>query len=616
MTQPPTTEDGLSPRDLAASGLAALEQGDVGAAITAIGRGLWLDPADGMLLSLADRLLERHADEAERLLALRVGMPAHEGALRARLLARRGALTEAVNILLQLAGVDPPVRYLRWAVGWLEAADADALAEVSVGPLLSTVAGVQEPLEGETAQWDLVAEVLGRLRPAHPAHPHLPALHALAMRNAGRHAEAISLARAAHEDNRSFASAVALAGTLRGAGQLDDALEAYREAEALAAPNQKMSPVLDRGDMLEHAGRFSEALAEYEAAQVISPEDPWGIASAHYVRHRLGDRAARYALWETWIAHPDHARARQLARRVAPFVGYLPEPWEALVQYARDMTPAQLASLRRQALASVPDGAEVKEIRHRLQLQRPEPPSAQWVARAVAAQGGVVLEFDCEGLPQPDPRRPRADDLRYALWRYEGDTALPALTVGPEAASLSEAVRQIAAREDFNQDYVSRAGRWMGEHLEESALESLLALCVSPPPAPEGMAPWDWLPRVQRICATAVAFLSEGWEGTARREALRSLILGPSDWTVVAGAWAAVTLAEADGTGAAETGGWILTRLREEPIDVFAGPTYGLAMALMFHPAAAPRLRSTMLDLIREAESHLSPATAPPPAEG
>ena len=599
------TDHPPSSQDLAAEGLLALERGDLPAAADAIGRGLWLEPGSPTLLRLAERL-QQAAPDPDTLVPLRVGMPAHAGALRARYLAARGALTEALSILVQIAAVDPHVPYLRWARLWLTQ-DPQAPAAVQVGPLLSAVAGVQDALEGQREQWGLIADMLAQLRAAHAGHPHLPAIHALAMRNAGRHAEAIAIARAAYDAEPGFAAAVALAGTYRGAGQLEEALEAYRRAEQ-HAPGEP-GPALDRGDLLETAGRHAEALAEYEAVLAAHPDHPWAQASAHYVRHRLGDRSARYALWDTWITTPDNARARQLARRIAPFVGYLPPPWEALVQYARDLTPATLDALRRQALASVPPGAEIKEIRHLLHLERPEPPSAQQIARRVAATADLVLAFEVEGLPEPDPRRPLARNLRWLLWRYDGDTALPGLTIPEDAGSLVEAVRQIAARETVDLDYAVRAGQWMGEHLGEDDIPALLAVALAPPEPPEDVALWDWVPRVQRVCATAVAFLGETWApGAPRYEALRALILGPSDWTVVAGAWAAVALADADGTGAVDTATWILERLRAEPIDIFSGPTYGLALALLFHPAASMQLRRAMRDLVQEAETHLVPA--------
>jgi hypothetical protein len=43
-----------------------------------------------------------------------------------------------------------------------------------------------------------------------------------------------------------------------------------------------------------------------------------------------------------------------------------------------------------------------------------------------------------------------------------------------------------------------------------------------------------WLPRVQLAAAQVVGQVDRGWEGSARREALFSVLLGPSDWTTQA----------------------------------------------------------------------------------
>ena len=40
-----------------------------------------------------------------------------------------------------------------------------------------------------------------------------------------------------------------------------------------------------------------------------------------------------------------------------------------------------------------------------------------------------------------------------------------------------------------------------------------------------------WLPRAQLAAAQVLAWIDEGWDGSARRKALLSLLYGPFDWT-------------------------------------------------------------------------------------
>lgn len=579
---------------------AAQARGALSEAIEILGRALWEAPEDAALQRAADALAA--AVDVEQQLPLKLGMKAHAGAMRARLLAAQGELDEALQLLLQLAPIDPQVAYLPWALGWLS--DAPRAASVDVDALLSSLAGVQRALtldsDAHIDQWGHIAALLRRLHQVHDGHAHLPSMLALALRNAGRHAESVGFAEAAYAAAPGFVTAVALAGALRGIGDVDAAVSAYERAQG-HAPEQP-GPGLDIGDMLADAGRYPEALRRYEAVLAQHPEHPWATASAHYIRHRLGERSARYALLRQWIDQPEHPRVRQLARQTTPWVGYLLSPWEALVRYAEAMTPEQLRSLRRQALASLPPGADPGDLVYRLDMGRPEAPSAQLVARGALAGSGVSLTVAVEGIPHPDPRQPRADDLRWALWRFDGDDAFPALPA-PTGSQLPDLVAALASRGD-SLDFAGRAGRWLAD--SQPPPDALLATMVHPPPPPEGVPAWDWLPRVQRICAMALASLGDGWEGTVRRDALRALILGASDWSVAAGAWAAVALAEHDGTGALETLDWILTRLRAEPIDVFCGQTYPLALAAFFHPSLSADGRRSLLDLIERAEGLLA----------
>ncbi|MFT4974221.1 MAG: hypothetical protein ACI8S6_000103, partial [Myxococcota bacterium] len=384
-------------------------------------------------------------------------------------------------------------------------------------------------------------------------------------------------------------------------GELDAAAEAYARAHR-HAPRQP-GPTIDCGDMLREAGRYTEALLHYEAALALRPGHPWATAAAHELRHRAGDRSARIALLETWIAHPEHPRCRQLARQSTPWLGYLRPPWEALVGFARTMTPAQRSSVKNQALARRLLAADTSPLRHTVTLSRPEAPSAQLIARLALAGSGVSLHVEVEGYPWPDPRQPRARDLRWSLWQFDDADAHPALPA-PDSESLAALITTLARR-DPSLDAAASGGRWLGGRCAASVIEPLLALMVHPPPPPAGTPPWDWLVRVQRSCALTIAAVGGGWSDSTRREALRALILGPSDWSVAAGAWAAVALADHDGTGALETLDWILARLRDEPVDAYCGQTWALSLAALFHPAMSPDGRRSLLDVIGQAEALL-----------
>jgi hypothetical protein len=65
-------------------------------------------------------------------------------------------------------------------------------------------------------------------------------------------------------------------------------------------------------------------------------------------------------------------------------------------------------------------------------------------------------------------------------------------------------------------------------------VSDLLAVMVYPPEAPAERSALEWLPRVHYVVCQVVAQLDDGWVGSIRRDALYSILLGPTDWTTIA----------------------------------------------------------------------------------
>ena len=565
---------------------------------------LWSSPADPELLAAVDALASRVNVDA--VAPLQLGMAASASVFRARLLAAQGNIEEAIWLLLQTIPAGTPVACLHWARDWLSASPAVS-SSLDVRALLSVVDGLHHGAGHGTALWSALADILLELCAAHgEQHGLLPAL-VRTLARAARHREAARYAAQAYAQDPGYTTAEALARALRRAGDVEPALAAYAQVRE-HAPDQP-GPLLEMGDTLLAAGRHAEALARYEAFLAIAPDHPGAAASACYVRLRLGDHGGREDLLRTWVAHPQHPRCRQLARETTPGVGYMLSPWEVLVRYARDLSRVQLSRMRNQARLQRPPWQTDGPLCCRIVLERPEAPSAQQLIRGALYGTDLSVSIDAEGIPFPDPRAPRAQDLRWLLWTYAGDNARPGLPP-PTAPELARIVSSLAEK-NTSLDDVAKAGAWLGRRCAPSIIEPLLATMLHPPPPPlpppssPSIDGARWLKQVQRVCAATIAFVGQGWDGSPRREALRALILGPSDWTVAAGAWAAVALAEADGTGAAETLDWILARLREEPVDVFCGQTYPLALAALFHPSMSAEGRQSLLPVIQRAEAML-----------
>jgi hypothetical protein len=70
-----------------------------------------------------------------------------------------------------------------------------------------------------------------------------------------------------------------------------------------------------------------------------------------------------------------------------------------------------------------------------------------------------------------------------------------------------------------------------------------LSVMVHPPVQPAGVDVIVWVVRIQWTAAFVIAQLGSGWEGSPRRDALYSALLGPRDWATAAAIIACARLA-------------------------------------------------------------------------
>lgn len=122
--------------------------------------------------------------------------------------------------------------------------------------------------------------------------------------------------------------------------------------------------------------------------------------------------------------------------------------------------------------------------------------------------------------------------------------------------------------------------------LTSADVEGLLGVMVHPPALPEGRAAWDWVRQVQIAAALVLAYLDDGWEGSARRTALSALIYGPMDWTGGAAIVALADLAVRDPGAGAEVEGTFLDVLERRP----SAGDWALEMPLLYSLARLPNL--------------------------
>jgi hypothetical protein len=265
-------------------------------------------------------------------------------------------------------------------------------------------------------------------------------------------------------------------------------------------------------------GQWQPALRWYENALAKERGHPWAHPSALFCRWRLTDDE-RHLNELVELARQQNQRAQQLCHEA--FAGGLPEPADATANLLRQF---------RQMIQEDPANAPTGEAR--MAVTSLEAPSNFLAFRLemAALRHDLRLAVTVNRVPKPDPRRPVAEG-KYLLWKYDGTDASPALP--PPAADVVARIDELARR-PFDDEANWAAASRVAEELGPGRVGEVLAVMVHPPPVPQGASGLSWLPRVQLAAAQVAGQVDDGWERAARREALLSVLLGPSDWATAA----------------------------------------------------------------------------------
>lgn len=471
---------------------------------------LAIEPGRGEWLAMLDRYRERIGDLVPNLGGANDKPYFATEAVRAYEWARRGDMERAITRLVDVVTAKPTAPHLdAWGLGWVEPI-ADRIDPVLLtkvlGAVLRTLPEHDELVarrEDAARRWARIAvEQSKRLHGAGVRVGLVDMMTAGVCRKAGLLDEALAMADA--EARPSWDSWCARGLVFRARGETDAALAAFERAGA--CDPAAIATYLEAGDALFVAERWREARAYYERALQVQHDSSWALASIAYCGWKESGPAVDAPLPEALSAElrRGNRRAQELRWNALPFVGYVPEPSDATANMLRQLPRGASASL---ACSEV------------------EAPSNLVLAAMLGAQVSVTWSH----VASPDPRLP-VGDVAFSLWRREGEVLVAAM--GPPPAALRNAIAALAARPFHRRRAWAEASRLARSMRAEDAA-AILACAVHPPPTPDGLTPHAWLPRVQLAVAFTVAQLAcdEPWERSARRAALRSLLLGPMDWT-------------------------------------------------------------------------------------
>lgn len=494
--------------------------------ISHLGALVAMDPHNWQWNQLLDSYLERAGEDAESLL------PADEEerffsieAIRAYIWRHQGRLEESLQLLAEIASVRSDVPYLSaWALPWLEEPDALELLQPNVAMQVLSQAmwslpeacnATMEQL-GLAQRWAGVSEdLMTRITMSDEA----VMLRSGILRRAGRFAEGQRIVEAALEINPSWHAAIAL-------GLLHRYANDPKPAEAAFEYALKLDPVdvtaaLEAGDMWFDRFEWQRAIDWYDRVVKLTPKHPWATASTYFARWALGDEEAISDLFKLSQAEQQNHRASELCQKaLSPDIE---EPHDALANMLRNM---------REEIRQQPEQAAVGVVQSASSSF--EAPSNQLAFRLEmeSLQHDLKLESAPAVCSDPDPREPCAE-VDHQLWEYVDGVPQPALAppsrnVAGRIAGLAQQLYDPAA----NWAEASRVALEIGA----AQAEDVLATMVHPPavPTPDLDAIY-WLCRVQDAACQVLAQLDQGWQDSARRSSLYSVLHGPTDWTTVAG---------------------------------------------------------------------------------
>jgi tetratricopeptide (TPR) repeat protein len=388
-----------TPEEEVALAKKALAEGKLKRALYHVAGALEADPGRQEWLGLLDRVLAASRDPLQLTPAEKDAEPA-DVAVHCYILAHAGKAAEAVERLLELIAARPAaVRYLAWAVAWLDAPEAAGTLDMRrVNAFLD--AWLQR-FPGLVLDSD---EARRRLKPLLPFARKIDqtqatdelflAAHAALLRKSGRLDEALAVAEQAYQNQPGYPTALALAQAHEAKGDIERGCALTQEA--LRFKPDDVAARLEMGDRLWGRGRLDDAERWYKEALQRDPQHPWARPSYFALRYEMNqDEGWRNKLIEYARANPANERARDLVCRVAPYIGALPAPGDATIKAARP--------LLEQFAHGPPDGPVP------VTLNWLEAPSARLAVDLQARALGLNLTFEyaVEKLQTPDPRKPR-----------------------------------------------------------------------------------------------------------------------------------------------------------------------------------------------------------------
>jgi tetratricopeptide (TPR) repeat protein len=519
-----------------------LAQHDLPHATFHVAWALFPDPQNREAQDLFDQIIAAAPDPLA-LIPVQEHMQSVEGAAQAYIAAKGGDINTALYILGLVNSVETDGRFLPWAAQWISEDKNNSIDKEIflnfLGALISTYPG--DTISDEQTQTRVAQVVESASRYVEAAQDaQLTVFYALLLRKVGRYADSLKKAQESYAAAPSATALIAMSYAYQRLDQPEEALASLEKA--LVLEPTLIQVYNDIGDLLVRLGRLPEAVAAYSKVLDQRSSDPWAAPSYYYYQQLVDPNSGgKDKLLAIAQANPDNQRAADLVKTLPrpgmPYMDFLPEPRDALIQMAKQIVSQKSKYKER----FVPIGMSALEAPSAVMaLQRSIAP-----LRAVISVGRIQI---------PDPRV-SSTPVAYTLWTYHETDPIPAL-LPKSSIVVVKAMTQIASTPYRLPEWSHQASECARE-LGEEALEELLAVMVHPPTPPDTQTEWEWIQNIQLAAALTIAHLSQDWERPSqkkgfedvltepapRQKALHALLFGAMDWTVSAAIIALTSIA-------------------------------------------------------------------------
>ena len=554
------------------------------------------DPRNAEWLALLEQYIAAGAPDPESLYPRGDELFYTTEAVRAYIWHWQGKLGDAIDLIASVVYAKPDSNYLDdWVLSWLEPEGAvESLPDDTGWQLFSLVLHhFPEARFSSAAGFDkaqLWAHLVERFASTHDQTGRTTMIRCGILRKAAYFDEAIKVATAALSKFNDWFCAITLALAYRSKGDVNAAENAFLQVLKIQADD----PVarVEAGDMYFDKREWQNAIRWYQQVLDKEPHHEWAYPSVEYCKYRLSGQEKDLDTLLN-LSKEGNDRAQLLVFREK---GGLPPVIDATANILRQL-----------AQSIVDDKAKAPTGVVKLKTSSLEPPS-NFVAfnmEMEALKHDLKLAATVEDIPRPDPRFPIVTKVQYLIWKYkENDTvAEPALP--PPGSDVSHMIAKLAnSRYDENENWP--AASWIAAELGPEGISEVLSCMVHPPTMPPNWISLDWIPRVQLAAAQVVAQVDRGWEGSARKEALLSILYGPSDWTTQAAIRAMTHLAKYEEVHSVKIGEAFEKLARNRPNSGYCCWEHTLYACWYRLPHLYQSERDEIRDRVKEIEERLN----------